>query len=98
VAVSSAGDGAPLDPHQLLHGAQALEGVLAVEEPALVHLSQVALYVSARQGGAAQQHRHGVTQLVQLEEVVSHDQRALHEQAAHAYGVGTDLPGFLHHL
>ena len=70
---------------------QALEGVLAVEEAALVHLAEVALDVGAGQRGAAEQHRDvGQALLVQLLEVLAHDQRALHEQAAHADGVGAD--------
>ena len=41
---------------EAVHGAQALEGVLAVEEAALVDLAEVALDVGARQGGPAQEH------------------------------------------
>ena len=77
-----------------VHHVQALERVLAVEQPALVDVAQIALDVRARERGAAEQHG-DVRQAarVQLLEVVAHDQRALHEQAAHADGVGLDLDG-----
>ena len=82
-----------------VHHVEALEGVLAVEEPALVHLAQVALDVHAGEGGAAEQHRDlGQAAGVQLLEVLAHDQRALHEQAAHADGVGLHLDGLVDHL
>ena len=42
---------------EAVHHAQALEGVLAVEQPALVDLAQVALDVGAGERGAAEQHR-----------------------------------------
>ena len=48
---------AALELAQAVHDVQALEGVLAVEQPALVDLAQVALDVGAGQGGAAEQHR-----------------------------------------
>ena len=85
---------------QAVHHPQPLEGVLAVEQPALVHLAQVALDVGAGQGRAAQQHRDVVGQAaaVELLEVVAHDERALDQQPAHADGVGLDLGRLLDHL
>ncbi len=83
---------APLALDEGLHGAQSLEGVLAVEEPALVDLPQVPLHVAAGQGGAAEQDRDLLEAPgVQLLEVLPHDQRALDQQAAHADGVGLEL-------
>ena len=62
---------------QAVQDAQALEGVLAVEEAALVDLAQVALDVGARQRGAAQQDRHVAhAALVHQLEVLAHDQGA----------------------
>ena len=75
-----------------LHGAQALEGVLAVEDAALVDLPQVALDVAAGERGAAEEDGDPLQAPgVQLLEVLPHDQRALHQQAAHADGVGVEL-------
>ncbi len=87
------------DLAEAVHDPEALEGVLAVEEAAVVDLAQVALHVGAGEGGAAEQHR-DVAQLagVELLEVVAHDQGALDQQAAHADGVGLDLEGLLDHL
>ena len=48
---------AALDLAEAVHHAQALEGVLAVEQPAVVDLAQVALDVGAGERGAAEQHR-----------------------------------------
>ena len=90
--VGVVGSGRALDLAQAVHDAEALEGVLAVEQAALVDLAEVALDVGAGERGAAEQHRDvGRLALVQLLEVVPHDQRALHQQAAHADGVGLDL-------
>ena len=90
---------AALDRADAVHHVEALEGVLAVEEPALVDLAQVALDVDAGERGAAEQHRDlGQAAGVQLLEVLAHDQRALHEQAAHADGVGLHLDGLVDHL
>ena len=90
---------AALDGADAVHHVEALEGVLAVEEPALVDLAEVALDVDAGEGGAAEQHRDlGQAAGVQLLEVLAHDQRALHEQAAHADGVGLHLDGLVDHL
>ena len=83
---------AALALHERVHRAQALERVLPVEDPALVDLAQVALDVVAREGGAAEHHRDAVeAPLVQLLEVLAHDDRALHQQTAHADGVGLEL-------
>ena len=77
---------------QPVHGAQPLEGVLAVEEPAVVDLAQVPLDVGAGQGGPAQDDRDvGQAAAVELLEVVAHDQGRLDQQAAHADGVGARL-------
>ena len=46
-----------LDLAEAVHHAQALERVLAVEQPALVDLAEVALDVGAGERGAAEQHR-----------------------------------------
>ena len=53
--------------HEGVHRVEALERVLAVEEPALVDLAQVALDVGAGERGAAEQHRDlGEPEVVQL--------------------------------
>ena len=49
--------GRRVDLAEAVHHPQALEGVLAVEQPALVHVAQVALDVGAGERGAAEQHR-----------------------------------------
>ena len=91
-----AGSSSPvsLELDQAVHGAQALEGVAAVEEAPVVDLAQVALDVGAGQRGTAEQHRDvGQAALVHLVQVLAHDQRRLHQQAAHADGVGLVLLG-----
>ena len=88
-----------LSSFEAVHHVEALEGVLAVEQPALVDLAQVALDVGAGQRGAAQHHRDAVEAAgVQLLEVLPHDQGRLHQQARHADGVGLDLERLLDHL
>ena len=91
---------AALHLHQRVERVQPLERVAAVEQPALVDLAQVALDVAAGERGAAEQHRASSASpsVVQLLEVVAHDQRRLHEQAAHAERVGVDLLDLGHHL
>ena len=90
---------AAADLAEAVEDAQALEGVLAVEEPALVDRSQVALDVGARQRGAAQQDVDvGHLALVHDLEVLAHDQGGLDEQAAHAQGVGVVLFDGAEHL
>ena len=83
-----------------VHRAQAFERVLAVEHATVVDLAQVALHVGARQRRAAEDHRHRVGEpaRVQLLEVLAHDDRRLHEQAAHADRVGLHLERLLDHL
>ncbi len=84
---------------QAVHGAQALEGVAAVEEPPVVDLAQVPLDVGAGEGGPTQQDREvGQVALVQLDQVLAHDQGRLHQQPAHADGVGLVLLGRRDHL
>ena len=93
-AVPNSGSSSPLRRQldQAVHGAEALEGVLAVEEAPVVDLAQVALDVGAGERGAAQDHRDvGQAAPVELLEVVAHDERRLDQQAAHADGVGIGL-------
>jgi hypothetical protein len=79
----------PLALHQRLDGAQTFERVLAVEDAAVVHRAQVVLDVVAGECGPAEQHRDAFeAAVVHLEQVLAHDKSALHEQAAHADGVG----------
>ena len=88
-----------LQLHQAVHGAQPLEGVAAVEEATVVDLAQVALDVGARQGGATQEDREvGQVALVQLDQVLAHDQGGLHQEPAHPDGVGLVLLGGGDHL
>ncbi len=90
---------AALHRHQRVERRQPLERVAAVEQAALVDLAQVALDVAAGERGAAEQHRDlAEAERVQLLEVLAHDQRRLHEQAAHAEGVGVDLLDLGDHL
>ena len=85
--------------HQVVERAQALEGVAAVEEPALVHLAEVPLDVAAGQRRAAEQHGDlREAERVELLQVLPHDQRRLDQQAAHAEGVGVDLLDLRHHV
>ncbi len=85
--------------HEGLHGAQALEGVLAVEDPALIDGPQVPLDVVAGERGPAEDHREArQVPGVEVLEVLPHDQRALDQQAAHADGVGADLGGLVDEL
>ena len=72
---------------QSVEDAQSLEGVLAVEEAAAVDLTQVAFDVGARERGPAEQDRDVAhAALVHQLQVLAHDQRALHQEAAHARG------------
>ena len=73
---------------------------LAVEDAAVVDVAQVALDVAAGQGRAAEQHRQLAREppLVQLLEVLAHDEGRLHEQAAHAERVGLVLLDGREHL
>ena len=78
--------------HERVHRVETLERVLAVEQAALVDLAQIDLDVVARECGAAEHHRRvGETEVVQLLEVLAHDDRALHEQPAHPDRVGLHL-------
>ena len=88
-----------LELDQAVHGAQPLEGVASVEEPPVVDLAQVALDVGAGQRGPAEQDGDvGQRAVVQLDEVLAHDERRLHQQPAHADGVGLVLLGGRDHL
>ena len=87
------------DLAQPVHDPQALKRILAVEQPPVVHGAQIAFHVGAGQRRPAQDHR-GVGQApaVQFLKVVAHDQRGLHQQAAHPDGVGLHLGGGTDHL
>ena len=90
---------AALHRHQTVHRVQTLERVASVEHAAVVHLSQITLDVRAGQRRTTEDHGDlGKAALVQLFEVLAHDDRALHEQTAHTDGVGTDRRGLLDHL
>ena len=79
-----------------VHGVQSLEGVLAVEDAALVDLAEVALHVGPGEGGPAQDDGDvGQAPVVQLLQVLPHDEGGLHEQPAHPDGVGLVLLGGL---
>ncbi len=83
----------PLELAQAVHGAQAFEGVAAVEQTALVDLAQIPLDVGPGERGPAEQHgQAGQPTSVDLLEVLAHDQRRLHQQAAHAEGVRRSPP------
>ena len=75
-----------------------LEGVLAVEDLALVDLAEVALDEAARERGAAEEHR-DVRQPEgeQLLQVLAMIRRRLHQEAAHAERAGVDLLHLGHH-
>ena len=87
---------APLDGHDGVHEGEALEGVLGVADVALVDLVEVLLDVGAGERGPAQQHRVlRQATLVELDQVVLHDDRRLHEQPGHADHVGAGVLGGL---
>ena len=88
-----------LEFHQAVHRAQPLEGIAAVEQAPLVDLAQVTLDVGPRQGGAPQEDGEvGQVALVELDQVLAHDQRGLHQEPAHPDGVGVVLLGGGDHL
>ena len=89
--VPQSGSSSPVAPDlaEAVHDPQALEGVLAVEEPALVDLAQVALDVAAGERGAAEQHRDvGSSRSFSSSRFSRMISVRLDQQAAHADGVG----------
>ncbi len=77
---------AALDGHHGVHQPQALEGVLGVAHVPLEDRVEVVLHVRTGEGGTAQQHRvlAGEAALVELQEVLLHHDRRLHEESGHA--------------
>ena len=76
---------AALQLHQAIHGVKALEGVLAVEEPALVLAAEVSFDVRAGQRRPTENDRDvAAPPIIDLQQVVPHDQGALDEEAGHA--------------
>jgi hypothetical protein len=68
-----------LPRREFVHDAEALEGVLAVVQLALVDRAQVLLDVAAVECGAAEDHRRREAALVQRHQVFLHDDRRLHQ-------------------
>ena len=81
------------DRHDCVHQLETLERVLRVTHRALVERGQVVVDERPGQRGSAEQHRESARQtaIVQLEQVVLHHQRRLHQQTAHADCVGVML-------
>ena len=78
---------------------QPLEGVAAVEHPTPIHLAQIPLDITAGECGTAEEHGNvGEPGGVELLQVFAHDERALHQEAAHSEGVGVDLLHLGDHL
>ena len=71
----------PLELDQAVHGAQALEGVAPVEQAAVVDLTQVAFDIGAGQRGTTEQDGDlRQRPIVQLDQVLAHDQGRLHQR------------------
>ena len=88
---------APLDGHDGVHEPKALERIAGVADIAVVHLGEILLDECSRERGPAQEHgvSLGDAPGVQFLEVLLHDDGALHEQSAHADGVGAVALGSL---
>ena len=84
-----------LDGHDRVHQSQALEGVACVTHFTFVDISQILLYIGASQSGTAKKNREtrGDTARIHLKKVFLHDDRALHEQPAHADEISVVLLG-----
>ena len=87
--------GAPRDGHERIHEREPLERVARVPHLAVEQRGEVVLDEGAGERGAAEQHGplRAEPALVQLEQVLLHDDRGLHEQPAHADDVGVVLLG-----
>ena len=78
---------------------QTLEGIATVEHATVIYLAQVTLDVAAGECGAAEQYGNSREALVvQFFEVFAHDERALHQETAHAECIGLNFLHLGNHL
>src|SRR5262249_18627073 len=77
--------------HQLVHRVQAGKRIPRIKEPAFVERFEIVFDITPRQGCAAEYNRNGNPPLVHQLEVLSHDERRLNQQSAHADSVGAML-------
>ena len=79
-----------LHGHDCVHESESFECILGVAHLALEQVCEILFDVGPRERGTPEQHRVslGESEAIELDEVVLHHQRGLHEQPGHADDIG----------